>query len=122
MLNPFIGSLVRPDSSFLLHLLAILHFVAAKESTVEQLEVKCGCKDEKTWCVTRHCACFKANVHCSVACHGGGRKDGEDGPECPNISTLAAHTQKGLKDRVEEGSKKRRRRDAGGKFYKKRSL
>ena len=38
---------------------------------------------------------------------------------CPIISILATWTQKGVKDRVEEGSKKQRRRDTGGKFYKK---
>ena len=47
-----------------------LHHIPAKESTFEQLEVQCGCKDQKTWCSTRRCACFKEKVHCSIACHG----------------------------------------------------
>ena len=85
-----------------------LHYVAVKKSTVKQLKVKCGCKDQKTWCVTRHRACFKVNVYCSIACHEGGRKNSEDSPDCSNVSTLATQTQKDLKNQVKEGDSTRK--------------
>ena len=65
--------------------------------------------------------CYEAML---ITCREGGRKDSEDGPDCPNNSALAARTQKGLKHHVERESstKKRRGRDIAGKFYKKRGL
>ena len=62
-----------------------LHSVAVKESTTEKVLVHCKCKDKRTWCMTRRCACVKAGVKCSVACHGG--KNIYDGPTYPNISS-----------------------------------
>ncbi len=48
-----------------------LRYVSAQESTTAVTPVHCRCKDRKTWCSTRRCACIKAGVKCSVACHGG---------------------------------------------------
>ena len=77
-----------------------LYSVAAKESTTEKIPVHCKCKDERTWCMTRRCACVKAGVKCSVACHGG--KNIHGGPTCPNISSAGTRGQKGLKVRNRE--------------------
>ena len=83
----------------------------------------CGCKDEKIWCRTNRCACYKAQVKCSQACHGGKKKDSLDRPDCPNISDLATRTQKGLKDLDKEddgaGGSKRQRRSVNGRFSRK---
>ena len=43
-----------------------LHIVVAKESTTEKIPVHCKCKDERTWYITRRCACVKAKVKYSV--------------------------------------------------------
>ena len=87
-----------------------LHHVAAQESITEKIPVHCGCKDEKTWCATRRCACFKASVKCFIACHGKGNKNSQ--PDCPNISNMTIRTQKGHRQRdqetVSEGTKRRR--------------
>ena len=69
-----------------------LHFVAAQESTVRKVSVHCGCKDKRTWCQTRRCACAKANTECFVACHGAGNKDCLS--DCPNISSMEMRTQR----------------------------
>lgn len=72
-----------------------LHYAAAQESTSEKLPVHCGCSDKQSWCCTRRCACFKANVDCSLACHGGHN----GGDLCPNFAPAETQTQKGLKVR-----------------------
>lgn len=54
----------------------ILRYVSAQESTAAVTPVHCGCKDRKNWCSTRRCACIKADVEYSVACHG--EKSGKD--------------------------------------------
>ena len=77
-----------------------LHTIAAKESTTEKVAVQCKCKDERTWCLTRRCACVKAEVKCSIACHGG--KNVHGGPTYPNISSAGTRGQKGLKVRNRE--------------------
>ena len=64
-----------------------LHHCAAQESTSEKVPVQCNCRDQKTWCSTRRCACVKANTKCSIACHGGTNQDYT--PDCPNISSTA---------------------------------
>ncbi len=33
------------------------------------IHVHYKCKDERTWCLTCRCACVKAEVNCSIACH-----------------------------------------------------
>ncbi len=102
-----------------------LNTVAAKESTTEKVPVHCKCKDERTWCLTRHCAYVKAEVKCSIACHGG--KNVHGGPTCPNISSAGTKGQKGLKVRKKEeeakegqGGSKRQRKDTVGKLVKSR--
>ena len=40
---------------------------------------------------------LKAKLHCSITRRGGGRKDDEDGPECPDILIIATRIQTGLK-------------------------
>ena len=70
-----------------------LHYCATQESTVEKVPVHCSCRDQKTWCQTRRCACIKANAKCSIACHRG--KKANSIPDCPNISTMRERTQKG---------------------------
>ena len=92
-----------------------LHAVAARESTTDKVPVFCKCKDKRSWCSTRRCACFKADVKCGVACHGG-EENGR--PDCPNIAAPTLRSQKGLRvrDRDEEGksSKRQRRGTTGG--------
>lgn len=98
-----------------------LHYCATQESTTKKVPVHCGCKDQKTWCSTRRCACFKANVKCSIACHGG--KDQDNIPDCPNISSMQMRTQKGHRTRDQgdgdddSGKKrgKRLRKDTAGR-------
>ena len=88
-----------------------LHAVAARESTTNKMPVFCKYKDKRSWCSTRRCACFKAEVKCGVACHGGD-ENGET--DYPNIASPALRSQKGLRvrDRDEEGnSSKRQRRE-----------
>ena len=48
-----------------------LHYCAAQKSTSENVPVHCNCRDQKTRCSTRRCACVKAEAKCSIACHGG---------------------------------------------------
>ena len=48
-----------------------LHAIAARESTTDKVPVFCKCKDKRSWCSTRRYACFKAEIKCGVACHGG---------------------------------------------------
>lgn len=48
-----------------------IHAVAARESTTDKVPIFCKCKDKCSWCSTRRCACFKAEVKCGVTCHGG---------------------------------------------------
>lgn len=102
-----------------------LRTVAAKESTTKKVPVHCKCKNERTWCLTRRCACVKAEVNCSVTCHSG--KNIYGGPTCPNISTAVTRGQKGLKDRdreeeVQEGQERSewQRKNTGGKLEKSR--
>lgn len=73
------------------------------------------------------CACVKAEVKCSIACHG--NKNSHGGPTSPNISSARIRGQRGLKDRNREeeaqddqGESKRQRKDTGGKFAKSRKL
>ena len=66
--------------------------------------------------MTRRCACVKANVKCSVACHGG--KNQDNTPDCPNISSIIMRTQRGFRvrdrdDDNDDGGKRRRRNTAG---------
>ena len=94
-----------------------LHACAAQESTTEKVAVHCGCRDQRTWCSTRRCACYKANAKCSIACHGG--KDQDNMPECPNISSMTMRTQRGHRTRDQEvGNKeaKRQRRNTAGRW------
>ena len=98
---------------------------AAKESTMEKVPVHCKCKDERTWCLTRRCSCVKAEVKCSIACHGG--KNVHGGLTCPNISSAGTRGQKGLKvqnreEEAQEGQResKRQRKDTVGKLVKSR--
>lgn len=88
-----------------------LRYVSAQESTTAVTPVHCRCKDQKTWCATRRCACIKGGVKCSVACHGG--KSGKDNDiNCPNIAAPTMRTQKELRlrenDSQEESSKRPR--------------
>ena len=94
-----------------------LHYCAAQESTTERIPVHCNCRDRKTWCSTRRCACVKAEAKCSIACHGGTNQDNT--PDCPNISTMAMRTQRGHRTRDEESrmkETKRQRRDRSGQW------
>lgn len=96
-----------------------LHHCAAQESTSEKVPVQCNCRDQKTWCSTRRCACFKAGTKCSIACHGGTNQDNT--PDCPNISSMATRTQRGLRTRDNYGDKeaseaKRQRRNTAGRW------
>ena len=102
-----------------------LNTVATKESTAEKVPVYCKCKDEQTWCLTRHCAYVKAEVNCSIACHGG--KNIHGGRTCPNISSAGTRGQRGLKvwNREKEVLKsqrgsKQQRKDTVGKLVKSR--
>ena len=84
-----------------------LHAIAARESTTDKVPVFCKCKDKRSWCSTRRCACFKAEVKCGVACHEGEENSGID---CPNIAAPTLLSQKGLRvrDRDEEGESGKR--------------
>ena len=93
-----------------------LHHCAAQESTSEKVPVQCNCRDQKTWCSTRRCACIKAGTKCSIACHGGTNQDNT--PDCPNISSMATRTQRGLRFRDNDNDKeaKRQRRNTAGRW------
>ena len=91
-----------------------LHYCAAQESTSEKVPVHCNCRDQKTWCSTRRCACLKAEAMCSIACHGGTNQDST--PDCPNISTMAMRTQRGHRTRDQTKEAKRQRRDRAGQW------
>lgn len=94
-----------------------LHYCAAQESTTERVPVHCNCRDQKTWCSTRPCACVKAEAKCSIACHGGVNQDKT--PDCPNISSMRMRTQRGHRTRdQDQGGKeaKRQRRNRAGKW------
>ena len=93
-----------------------LHHCAAQESTSEKVPVQCNCRDQKTWCSTRRCACIKAGTKCSIACHGGTNQDNT--PDCPNISSMATRTQRGLRFRDKDSDKeaKRQRRNTAGRW------
>ncbi len=84
-----------------------LHAVAARESTTDKVPVFCKCKDKRSWCATRRCACVKAGVKCGVAYHGGGDNDNI---ECPNLDIPHLRSQKGLRvrDRDDEGESSKR--------------
>ena len=91
-----------------------LHHCAAQESTSEKVPVHCNCRDQKTWCTTRRCACVKAEAKCSIACHGGTNQDNT--PDCPNISSMATRTQRGHRTRDQGNQAKRQRRDRAGQW------
>lgn len=94
-----------------------LHHCAAQESTTERVPVHCNCRDQKTWCRTRRCACVKAEAKCSITCHGGTNQDNT--PDCPNISSMIMRTQRGHRSRDgDAGAKeaKRQRRDRSGQW------
>ncbi len=96
----------------------ILHAVAVCESTTDKIPVFCKCKDERSWCSTRRCACVKADVKCGIACHGRGDNDNA---ECSNLDIPHLRSQKSLRvrDRDDEGeSSKRQRRGTAGKSAK----
>lgn len=85
--------------------------VAAQESTTDKVPVFCECKDKRTWCLTpQRCACFKTEVKCGVACHGG---DGNSKSDYVNIASPHLRLQKRIwvRDGDEEGefSEKQRR-------------
>lgn len=92
-----------------------LHYCAAQESTTEKIPVHCNCRDQKTWCSTRRCACVKAEAKCSIACHGGTNQDNT--PDCPNISSMTTRTQRGHRirdrDHMTKEAKRQRRNTAG---------
>ena len=89
-----------------------LHYCASQESTTEKVPVHCNCRDQKTWCSTRRCACVKAEAKCSIACHGGTNQDNT--PDCPNISAMSVRTQRGHRTRDVASEAKRQRRDKAG--------
>ena len=94
-----------------------LHYCAAQESTTEKVLVHCNCRDQKTSCSTRRCACVKAEAKCSIACHGGTNQDNT--PDCPNISSMTMRTQRGhrVRNRDQENKDaKRQRRNTGGRW------
>ncbi len=93
-----------------------LHYCVAQESTTEKVPVHCGCKDQKTWCSTRRCACFKAEAKCAIACHGG--RDQDNTPDCSNISTMVMRIQRGhrVRDQDQEKEAKRQRRNTAGRW------
>lgn len=94
-----------------------LHYCAAQESTTEKVPVHCNCRDQKTWCSTRRCACIKAEAKCSVACHGGSNQDNM--PDCPNISSITMRTQRGHRTRNRDNEAqeaKRQRRNRAGQW------
>ena len=95
-----------------------LHYCATQESTTEKVPVHCNCRDQKTWCSTRRCACVKAEAKCSIACHGGRNQDNT--PDCPNISSMAMRTQQGHRTRdggqAAKKDAKRQRRDSAGQW------
>ena len=91
-----------------------LHHCAAQESTSEKVPVHCNCRDQKTWCSTRRCACVKAEAKCSIACHGGTNQDNT--PDCLNISSMATRTQRGHRTRDQANQAKRQRRDRAGQW------
>ena len=91
-----------------------LHYCATQESTSEKVPVHCNCRDQKTWCSTRRCACVKAEAKCSIACHGGINQDST--PNYPNISTMAMRTQRGHRTRDQTKEAKRQRRDKAGQW------
>ena len=71
-----------------------LHAIAARESTTDKVPVFYKCKNKRSWCSTRKCACIKAEVKCGVACHGGDEIFESD---CPNIAAPHLRMQKGLR-------------------------
>ena len=86
-----------------------LRYVSAQESTTAVTPEHCGCKDQKTWCSTCQCACIKAGVKCSVACHGG--KSGKDNDtNCPNIAAPTMRTHKELRLRENDSQEKSSKR------------
>ena len=89
-----------------------LHYCASQESTTEKIPVHCNCRDQKTWCSTRRCACVKAEAKCSIAYHGGTNQDNT--PDCPNISAMSVRTQRGHRTRDVVNEAKRQRRDKAG--------
>ena len=94
-----------------------LAYCAAQQSTSEKVQVKCNCKDRKTWCSKRTCRCIKAGVKCSVHCHESqGHPDTRI--ECPNVAPLHEFTRMGLGTREQQKEQqqveKRQRQDAAG--------
>ena len=87
-----------------------LHAVAARKSTTDKIPVFCKCKDKRSWCSTRRCACVKADVKCGVARHGGGDNDNV---ECLILDIPHLRLQKGLRvrDRDDEGELSKRQQE-----------
>ncbi len=77
-----------------------LNTYAAKQKTTEKVPVHGKCKDGRILCLTRRCACVKAEVKYSIECHSDQNVYG--GPTCPNISSAGTRGQKGLKVRNRE--------------------
>lgn len=73
----------------------------------------CKCKDERTWYLTRHCACVKAKVKGSVACNSG--KNIHGGPTCPNIPLPLHEAKKDRRFEIERKNCRRVRREVNGK-------
>lgn len=63
---------------------------------MDKVPVICKCKDKRSWCPTRRCACFKTEVKCGVASHGGDRNSETD---CPSIASPELRSQKVLRIR-----------------------
>ena len=107
-LNPLLPhidiGIPNPSSSDLI----TLHHCAAQESIVEKVLMHCNCRDQKTWCSTRRCACVKAEAKCSIACHDGTNHDNT--PNYPNISTMITRTQWGYRTRDQDQKAKEAKR------------
>ena len=90
--------------------------VTQEESTSKKVPVHCNCRDQKTWCSTRRCACVKAKAKCFITYHGGTNQDST--PNYSNISTMTMRTQRGYrtKDQVQAKVVKRQRRDKAGQW------
>ena len=62
------------------------HAVAARQNTTDKVPVFCKCKDKRGWCLTRRCACIKAEVKCGVEQRRPRHREQEGRPPsvCPN--------------------------------------
>ena len=73
----------------------------------QKVPMKCNCR-ASNWCQTKTCACIKAEVKCSIACHkSGGHPDTR--VACQNASDMRNFISKGLRSRDIEEQEKRER-------------